>query len=846
KAVTKQAMARCFRPVTSMNISPETWPTLNTLLEEALSLPAEARDSWVESLPGEHAALKDTLRELLSRASGVETEDFLATLPRFTRVAASGPLTELAAGDAIGPYRLLSELGSGGMGAVWLAERADGALKREVALKLPRMVWAKGLAERMARERDILATLEHPNIARLYDAGVDQHGRPYLALEYVEGRPIDVYVKERGLSVRHRLDLLLQVCAAVAFAHSRLVVHRDLKPSNILVTADGQVRLLDFGIAKLMEGDSTRETQLTQLAGRALTLDYASPEQINGEPIGTASDVYSLGVVAYEVLTGAKPYRLKRGSAAELEEAIATLDAPRASDAAGDPGGKRALRGDVDAILNKALKKDIGERYGTVDALAQDIARHLNKEPVNARPDAFGYRASKFFARYRLQVAAGTAVVRALALGLSTALWQAEQAQQQRDRAQAGEVRARDQAERAEAIKRLLFDVLRQGDTGAGGRPASQVTLRDIADAIGQDVGPRLSKYPDAEFEVSSWLATLYRDIDAQEQAQTWFDRSLAAMARDSGAIPPDARLNLRLQIAQTAVLAGNVPWMRQSVDALDADLAGAGSAGERYRAHALYLQGRVRAREGRPPAEVLSLFEQAAALFERDDPDSTLRLFNVTTLVTVLSTEGRDAEALRRSDEAVQLAKAQRDRPASLADALSVRGRLKLDIADYAGARVDLLEARERYLALDGPESFVTVQNEALLARALVGTGEINAGLAKARAAVDAMERVRPGSHSLAQVMEWQGNALQSARRLDEAQAAFERALAIRQNVLKQSPRVLAATWLLLASAANEAGDRSAAARYLGAVEQARDARPFHTRLETSYERMKAAVARP
>jgi eukaryotic-like serine/threonine-protein kinase len=238
------------------SITPDSWPAVSALLDEALALPEAEREPWLASLEGERAAFSDTLRELLSQvsqAAAVNTDDFLATLPRFTQSAARGPLAELAVGDTIGPYRLLAELGSGGMGAVWLAERADGALKRKVALKLPRMVWAKGLAERMARERDILATLEHPNIARLYDAGVDQHGRPYLALQYVEGQPIDVYCRERGLGVKDKLQLLLQVCSAVAYAHSRLVVHRDLKPSNILVTADGQVRLLDFGIAKLME-----------------------------------------------------------------------------------------------------------------------------------------------------------------------------------------------------------------------------------------------------------------------------------------------------------------------------------------------------------------------------------------------------------------------------------------------------------------------------------------------------------------------------------------------------------------------------------------------------------------
>ena len=438
------------------NLTAEQWPAVNALLDEALVLAPAERDAFVQQLDGDRAQYRDTLRALLAQAGSVETDQYLATLPRFTQVATSGPLADLAAGEAVGPYRLLAELGVGGMGAVWLAERADGSLKRKVALKLPRLVWARGLAERMARERDILASLEHPHIARLYDAGVDQHGRPYLALEYVEGQPIDVYAKEHGLPVKDRLHLLLQVCSAVAFAHSRLVVHRDLKPSNILVTADSQVRLLDFGIAKLMEGDSAKETRLTQLAGRALTLDYASPEQIKGEPIGTASDVYSLGVVAYELLSGAKPYKLKRGSAAELEEAIATVEPSKVSEAATEPQARKALKGDLDAILNKALKKAAAERYATIDALALDLKRHNDGEAVEAVPDSLVYRARKLVVRRKLETAivvgafvaliggayGQIAVAAALTLGAAVGTWQfrraraaAARATESRDRA---------------------------------------------------------------------------------------------------------------------------------------------------------------------------------------------------------------------------------------------------------------------------------------------------------------------------------------------------------------------------------------------------------------------------
>ncbi|WP_377155418.1 serine/threonine-protein kinase [Roseateles sp. UC29_93] len=322
---------------------------------------------------------REALRALLAHQAEVETDDFLDTLPRL--FAADGPADRplpfdgVLPGSSVGAYRLIAEIGRGGMGTVWLAERADGLMHRRVALKLPRLVWGDSLAERMDREREILETLEHEHIARLYDAGIDAQGRPFLAMEHVDGVPIDAYCRDRALSVRERVALLLQVMAAVGHAHARLVVHRDLKPSNILVTPDGKVKLLDFGIAKLLEGDSTQRTALTEFSGRALTLDYASPEQIRGDPLGTASDVYSLGVVAYEVLAGVRPYRLKRGSAAELEEVIASADVPRASNIASadsassastasgssDPWAdrslRRQLRGDLDAILDHALKK---------------------------------------------------------------------------------------------------------------------------------------------------------------------------------------------------------------------------------------------------------------------------------------------------------------------------------------------------------------------------------------------------------------------------------------------------------------------------------------------------------
>ncbi len=290
------------------------------------------------------------------------------------------------------------------MATVWLAERADGALQRQVALKLPHAGWTAGLAQRMARERDILAALEHPHIARLYDAGTTAAGRPWLAMERVEGVTLDEFCREQRLDVAARLRLFLQVADAVAYAHARLIVHRDLKPSNILVTARGEVKLLDFGVAKLLEDDAPAAANLTQQIGRAVTPDYASPEQVSGRPVTVASDVYSLGIVLYELLTGERPYRVERYSAAALEDAIMHADVAAASTrVAGDRKLARRLRGDLDTIVDKALRKDIAQRYPSVESMAADLRRHLEGEPVWAQPPSWRYRTGKFVRRHGLR-----------------------------------------------------------------------------------------------------------------------------------------------------------------------------------------------------------------------------------------------------------------------------------------------------------------------------------------------------------------------------------------------------------------------------------------------------------
>jgi serine/threonine protein kinase/Flp pilus assembly protein TadD len=404
---------------------------MSQLLEEALALDEAGRRVWLESAGQEHPDLADALREaLLPGAAQAAQLQELMSLPKLAAAAeASAPAASgLAPGACVGPYQLIRRLGAGGMAEVWLARRADGAFKREIALKLPMRTRLQAeLEARFARERDILASLEHPHIARLYDAGVNPQGLSYLAMEYVQGATLTDWCDAHRLGIPERLGLFLQVIEAVQYAHEKQVIHRDLKPSNILVTDSGQVRLLDFGVARLLEAEETDQPALTSVYGRALTPDYASPELLRGDPIDARSDLYSLGVLLYELLTGVRPYRLKSAaSIGLLDEAIATVEVQRpstqsrqgASAARGTAPEKlaRQLRGDLDAIALKALAKDPAKRYPTAAALGADLGRYLDGKPIEALPSRFTDRLYKFVKLNKAVVGlAATAAVAILA-----------------------------------------------------------------------------------------------------------------------------------------------------------------------------------------------------------------------------------------------------------------------------------------------------------------------------------------------------------------------------------------------------------------------------------------------
>jgi eukaryotic-like serine/threonine-protein kinase len=349
---------------------------LNALLDAALQLPADQRHAWVESLGAAFEAHKPRLRALLARLPRLESDPALRTLPKLGQSSPDQPSPAHAqplAGSRVGDYRLLQRLGSGGMGVVWLAEGGE----RLVALKFAHVAAQRpDLRARLGRERDLLAALEHPNIARLYDAGVSEDDRPYLVLEYVQGAPIDEHCASNQLGLARRLALFVQVADALCHAHQRRIVHRDLKPSNVLVTTVGEVRLLDFGVAKLLGGEQgPLELQLTRASGRPLTPEYASPEQLSGADVGFPSDVYSLAIMLYELATGARPHAAVRGSQRELRAAILDQVPPAPSQAATDPTTQAMLRGALDELILSALEKQ-PERRPTIHDFAARIEHH--------------------------------------------------------------------------------------------------------------------------------------------------------------------------------------------------------------------------------------------------------------------------------------------------------------------------------------------------------------------------------------------------------------------------------------------------------------------------------------
>jgi len=512
--------------VSDASLPHERWPELSRLLDDALELPDAARADWLAAQESRDPEAGAWLRRVLGHASAATAPEYLER-PRIDR----GPDDDVQPGATIGVYRLLREIGTGGMGVVWLARRADGQLDRDVALKLPHVhLLAGAVRERFARERNILARLNHPHIATLYDAGLAANGRPYLALEYVDGVPMTQWCRERGAGIDARLELMRQVMDAVEFAHARLVVHRDLKPSNVLVTADGSVKLLDFGIAKMLAADDASEASgtLTRIGHRMATPGYSAPEQLAGMAVTTRADVYALGVMLYELLCGQRPFADIQASApapdAEPPRCSTKVDPDFAATVGGSDGAtlRRALRGDLDAILAKAIDPSPDLRYGSVEAFAADLQRYRAHEPIMAQRIGRVAVAAKFVRRHRLGTAFAAALVIAIGTGVGLVAWEANEAAQQ--------------ARRAEAAKAFLVDIFSASDPRiASNTPRGQITARDLLDLGATRIEREFADDPRTQIDLLGTVADIYRELGAADRSAALNSRKIELAKKTYG-----------------------------------------------------------------------------------------------------------------------------------------------------------------------------------------------------------------------------------------------------------------------------------------------------------------------
>ena len=525
-------------------MSPERFAAVEQAFHRLSELAEPERQQAFDQLYQEDRELADEVARLL------EASDATWKLGRFGRGEEAMPVAESTSPvDAplpkrIGGFRISRELGRGGMGVVYLGERDDDFHQRAAIKVVKRGMDTDEILGRMRHERRILASLEHPNIARLIDGGTTDDGRPYFAMEFIEGRDLLEWATLHRLSLERRIRLFLEICSAVEYAHRNLVIHRDLKPSNILVTETGTAKLLDFGIAKLLASEGELRTTTGELL---LTPDYASPEQVLGEPLTTASDVYSLGVVLYELLTGVHPYREQVKGLAGLYQFASNATVPRASirvlesksehgTSRVDPSLRpaqlaRALAGDLDNILGMALRREPERRYQTVAEIAEDLRRHLDFRPVRAHPESFGYRVGRFVRRQRLAVAASGLILLSLSGGIAGTSWQAHQADLARQQAE-------EQAELAQTVNQYLVDIFGEGDPGKhlGDEPTARDLLRQ-----GREQLDELESQPQVLAALAVVIGEVYQKLGDHKEARELYGRSLGI--RRARLSPPHAEL---------------------------------------------------------------------------------------------------------------------------------------------------------------------------------------------------------------------------------------------------------------------------------------------------------------
>ena len=812
-------------------LSPDRWGALSPYLDKALTLSQEERGRWLEALRTQNPELAKQVEELLNEHQAARQEAFLET----------GPLMPLQsaglAGQTVGAYRLVSPIGHGGMGTVWLAERSDGRFERKAAVKfLSAALIGHGGEERFKREGAILGRLSHPNTAELLDAGVTSTGQPYLILEYVEGEPIDQYCDRRRLDVRARIRLFLDVLGAVAHAHANLIIHRDIKPSNVLVSKDGSVKLLDFGIAKLLEGGGEQGTAtlLTHESGSAFTPLFAAPEQLTNGAVTTATDVYELSVLLYLLLTGQYPAGSGVHSAADLVKSILEVEPPRASSVITSEGGKiaaqnrgstaeklqRQLRGDLDAIIRKGLQKQPSLRYITADALADDLRRYLAGEPVIAQPESRWYKTKKFLVRRRWAVVSVASIVVALAAGLGAALWQAHIAKRE--------------SRVATAMEGFLEDIFRANSSYQDDPvKARQTTARQLLDIGAKKIDQQLTDVPEAKIRILSTLGTMYADLGLADEAVSQ-QRKRVELAR--------SRYGKNSREVATALTdLGSALHSSSSVGEREGVLLEAKRILDEHRDFtsqeraALSMQ-LAQHYESSDMQKALQYSREAVDVYRHypDQPFLGEALYEEAILLPMLG-RSREAEALLK--EAVQLSvKLEGDPNASLARFYAYLGQTQQDLTEFAAADESLRKALEAARKLNGEDHVDTLETELRLGaflsatsrtmeglehvdrakqillrthrdddpffapqvyleygRSLVHVGRLEEGLTYVVKAVENRRKNRPGTRYLAQMLYLQASILTDMGHYEESARLLDEADAIAKKVNYPTPHIAA-----------------------------------------------------
>ncbi len=793
--------------MTESPLTPTRLQQVRALFEAVLEASPDDVDAFLRDRAPDDTALRAEVQAVL--AAHFRTGATLQSPISEEALAAAGERADWT-GTRVGPYEVLRRIGMGGMGAVYEAVRADDQYEKRVAIKSLRRSIESDLALRRFRyERQILANLNHPNIAGLLDGGVTEEGQPYFVMEFVDGQPITQWCAEQRLDIRQRLVLFMQVCAAVQHAHQNLVVHRDLKPGNILVTPDGTVKLLDFGIAKLLrEEEGSDQLPATQGGARVFTPDYASPEQVRGLPVRTASDVYALGVVLFELLTGRRPFDLQGKLLAELERIVCGEPPPPPSSAItpatwqamGIRSASRArarLEGDLDAIILTALRKEPERRYGSAEQLARDLGAYLDGMPVTARREGLGYRVTKFIQRRRVEVVAGTAVVLALVGGIITTTNQARTAEAARAR--------------ATAIRDFLTSMLGAADPGALGR---DVTVREVLDSAAARADT-LAAEPGLGAEIREVIGDTYLGLGEYQSAIAQYDSAMVLRKR----ISPDGDYEtgvLYTKLSGAWEFVGEYQRADSLIQLADTLISRTAERDDPSIASVLDSRARLQEELGNlVPAE--QLHRQALAWRKREIPDDHESLaYSYNNLAVALGGLGRvsDAESLQvlAVDEAKRAFGPEHPLVAAamgqLAFTMELLGRDRAADSLYS----IVIDMRRRLLGPEHPDYAWSLMNSAQLQ---IRLGNWRKAAREAREILGLRGRSLPDAHpAVATAMQIFGLAMGQLDSLDLEERYLKESLALRRRTLPEGH------WLI-ASAESVLGDHYTRAGQFGEAER-------------------------